>query len=96
MIMQFINKKILGGLLLVVFLVIAGFYTKTAFFNKEKGEVLGSSELSNNLSVQTETVGENLAMESGDLGISWPGEIISLGDVEIQPHGSAYRTRRKM
>jgi multidrug efflux pump subunit AcrA (membrane-fusion protein) len=96
MIMQFINKKILGGLLLVVFLVIAGFYAKTAFFNKEKGEVLGSSELSNNLSVQTETVGENLAMESGDLGISWPGEIISLGDVEIQPQREGTITEWKV
>lgn len=85
--MQFINRKILliGGPIAVVLLVIGGFYAKGIISNKNKGEILGAKQVLNNPPIPIETVGGNRVAGMDDLGISWPGEIISLGNIEVQP-----------
>jgi len=79
------SKKTIGIFLFAVLVIMGGLYAKSYLFQKDKGEVLGEALASDNLSVPIETVGNEQVQEMDDLGISWPGEIISLGDVEVQP-----------
>lgn len=57
------------------------------FHKKDAGKVLGVMKLAAEeaISVPTEVVGEQFEGGTEDPGISWPGEIISLGNVEVQP-----------
>ncbi len=96
--MKFINRKILliGGIATAVLLIIGGLYLKGILSTEQKGEVLAAEQNSNVEAVSIETVGDNHATEMDGLGISWPGEIVSLGNIEIQPQREGTITEWKV
>ena len=96
--MKFINRKILltGGIATAVLLIIGGLYLKGALSTEEKGEVLGAEQNSNAEAVSIRNSGDNHAAEIDGLGISWPGEIVSLGNIEIQPQREGTITEWKV
>lgn len=96
MIMEFINRKTfwVGGITATVLLATGVFYAQGAFSNKDNSGA--TVQTSDAVSISIETVGSNHTMESGTLGISWPGEIASLGDVEVQPQREGTITEWKI
>src|SRR3989338_4941121 len=79
--------KISGGILGIVILA-SGVAHKTGIFSQNvAGKVLGEMKSTDEevTSMLIETAGENQIEGAEDIGISWPGEIISLGDIEVQP-----------
>ncbi len=53
--------------------------------NKANTDQVATTEQQIQVSLATETLGEIIGTTSDDVGTSWPGEIISAGDVEVQP-----------
>ncbi len=80
------NPKLLyvGGGLLVVLVIAIGTYAKISggVARNSAGQVVS---VANALRVPLETIGGGTTEEDGQVGSSWPGEIISSGDVEVQP-----------
>lgn len=81
------NKKIISyvGVGFLVVTVTMATASKSGWFNKSKS-VVENEVKSSSISVPIETIGEiQGGGDASQIGTSWPGEIISSGDVEVQP-----------
>lgn len=76
-----------GGILGIAILAVGIRHTKGFFSPPATGEALGTTlaAAEGAASIRIETVGESQLEGNEDVGVSWPGEIISLGDIEVQP-----------
>lgn len=82
------SVPILGPLLVSIALVGAGVALGMVQITAphEEASVLGEAvRTSTAIPLAIETVGANTAADGASLGTSWPGEITSLGDLEVQP-----------
>ncbi len=79
--------KISGGILGVMILASVVAHKTGLLSQNVTGKVLGEMKSTDEeaVSILIETAGENQIEGTEDIGISWPGEIISLGDIEVQP-----------
>lgn len=75
------NKKI-GALSFVAVVVISGFIWNN---NRTKTETVESQTQNTEITLATETLGQVQGAGTEESLASWPGEIISAGDIEVQP-----------
>src|SRR3989344_5103732 len=83
---KFMNKpKLLyaGAGLLAVVAISTGTFLKVSGGNSEVASQVAS--VASAISIPLETIGQSDAVGTDQVGSSWPGEIISSGDVEVQP-----------
>ncbi len=77
------NLLYAGAGLLVVFAISIGTFLKGSGGESEGANQTAS--IASALSIPLETIGQNDVTDTEQVGSSWPGEVISSGDVEVQP-----------
>ncbi|MCL4704985.1 biotin/lipoyl-binding protein [bacterium] len=72
-----------GAGLIVVAVISAGAFLKGSGSNTDVANEVAS--VASAISIPVETIGTSNVEENEQVGTSWPGEIISSGDIEVQP-----------
>lgn len=83
-----LSIKIIGGIVGIVILAVIVNKAQSLMGTVAAGEVSApavAATMEEAVSVSVETVGEGQIEGFENMSISWPGEIISLGDIEVQP-----------